>query len=419
MVTNSIGFVLRSLLLCSVFSGKVLALELPHTAHPHLEISDNLSIDQVMQAALERAPQQSMGAALRTHADDQQRAGNSLIANAPRLNMSYWDDSSNDDTGLREMEAGIEFDLWRWGQRSNARDLAGDLREGAESWETWLQLQVAGKVRASLHQLALSDTRTHYARQAVKEAESLLSASQKLLNTGAISRNALLQSEALVLEAQQHLLNEQAEQVDAERAYAVLTGLPLRPAAFAESAPLRAVITPNHPQLRYLEARRQQQASTLARERYQAGDNTTVSIGMRRERGSAMEPDIESLGIAISIPFGGSSHRRASAAAEAVALTEAEIQLQTAQRQLSMQLHEVRHQLDVIDDSIAYAERSRALLQERWRMTQKAFELGESDIQPTILALRAYHDSQLQLELLQLRKQFLISSLNQTVGELP
>lgn len=52
-------------------------------------------------------------------------------------------------------------------------------------------------------------------------------------------------------------------------------------------------------------------------------------------------------------------------------------------------------------------------------MTRKAFELGESDIQPTILALRQYRESQLQLQLLKLRKAALASSLKQTIGELP
>lgn len=397
----------------------VTASSIAHSNHTEIAVSTSIAVENILQAALSRAPQRQLSGSYHQYAEDQRRASDSLVANAPRVNMSYWDDEANDATGLREMEAGIEVDLWQWGQRSNARQLAADVQEGSESWQTYLQLMVAGEVRATLHRLAEADARVEHAEAAVNAAQSLLRVSQQMFDTGATSRNELLQSEALVLEARQYLLQEQAGQVDAERSYFILTGLTERPGLFAESAPVHVEISAQHPQLRFLTALRQQQASKVESERFAAGDNTTVSFGMRRERGSAMEPDIESLGVAISIPFGGSSHRSAKASAAAIALAEADIRLQQAQRQLSMQLHETQHQLSVVEESIIYAQQGRDLLQERWAMTQKAFSLGESDIQPTILALRQYRESQLQLRLLELQRNALTSTLKQTVGELP
>lgn len=424
-MTNHSRFLRCVSLLSCLLAGYALAQEpLPVADHPHsnhaeIAVSATLTIDQVLQAAINLAPQRKLSGTYQQLAEDQRSAGESLVASAPRLNMSYWDDEANDATGLREMEAGIEVDLWQWGQKHNAQQLADSFREGSESWQAYLHLMIAGEVRAMLHQLAEADARVEHAKRAVDAAETLLRASQKMFSTGATSRNELLQSEALVLEARQYLLRQQAEQVDAERGYFLLTGLRERPAQFAEMAPLQVDISPGHPQLRFLSALRQQQANQVESERFAAGDNTTVSFGMRRERGSSQEPDIESLGIAISIPFGGSSHRRAKASAAAVALTEADIRLQQAQRRLAMQLHETEHQLGVVEESITYARQSRDLLKERWTMTQKAFSLGESTIQPTILALREYRESQLQLRLLELQRNALTSALKQTVGELP
>ncbi len=390
-----------------------------HIDHPRIMISEALSFDDILQAAINRAPQRAMDDAYRQSAKDQRRFADKLITGAPRLNLSYWDDEYNDATGLREMEASIEVDLWQWGQKKNAQRLADNLGRGADSWQQYFRLSLAGEIRNSLHQLAMADARLDNAQQAVSEAEALLHASQTMLNTGAASRNTLLQSQALVLEARQLLLSEQANQIDAERGYYQLTGLSLRPAAFSEAAPLQPSISLQHPQLQFLNDQRQQQASQVERARYAAADNTSVSFGMRRERGSALEPEIDSLGIAISIPFGGGSQRKASASAAAIALTEADVRLQQAQRKLVMQLHEAEHQLGVTEQSIAYAETNCELQKERWQMTQKAFSLGESDIQPTILALRAYRESQLQLRLLEIQHTALISSLKQTVGELP
>lgn len=417
-------FLRRMGLLSCLLAGHTLAQAPPvaehlHSSHTEIAVSAALPVDQVLQAAMNLAPQRKLSGTYQQLAEDQSSAGDSLVASAPRLNMSYWDDEANDATGLREMEAGIEVDLWQWGQKHNAQQLADSAREGSDSWQAYLQLIIAGEVRAVLHQLAEADARVEHAQSAVDAADKLLRASQKMFSTGATSRSELLQGEALALEARQYLLRQQAEQVDAERSYFLLTGLQVRPAQFTETAPLQVGISPQHPQLRFLAALRQQQAHQVESERFAAADNTTVSFGMRRERGSSLEPEIESLGVAISIPFGGSSHRRAKASAAAVTLTEAEIRLQQAQRQLAMQLHETEHQLSVVEESLAYARQSHDLLKERWSMTQKAFSLGESTIQPTILALREFRESQLQLRLLELQHAALISTLKQTIGELP
>ena len=418
-------FFSTSLLLCSVLamplraSGQEIATH--GEDHPHIEVDDTLTLEKVLDTALTRAPERAFSPAYRDYADNQRRASRSLIATAPRLTMSYWDDQALDDTGLREMEAGVEMDLWQWGQKQNARQLADSLQTGSDAWQQFLRLMVAGELRDSLHQLAFTEARYTDAQYAVEDARSLLKVSEQLLRTGAIPRAAVMQSEALVLEARQQLLDRAAEKVDAERRYFTLTGLMQRPADFSETAPAgqQREITINHPQLKFLQARRQQQAHIVEQERYRAVDNTTLSVGMRRQRGSALEPDIDSVGLAITIPFGGGSHRNASASAAAVALADADVRLYQAQRALTGQLHEVTHQLEVIRDAIDYAARARDLNRERWQMTRKAFSLGESDIQATILALRAYRQSQLQWQLQTLKQNALISSLKQTLGQLP
>ena len=142
-----------------------------------------------------------------------------------------------------------------------------------------------------------------------------------------------------------------------------------------------------------------------------------MAIGVRRERGSNIEPEIESLGLSLSIPFGGASYTAAASSNTAIALSDADVALKQARQQLQQRFHEVEHELDVIAESITYAEQSRDLSKRQWQMAKKAFATGESDIRPTIVALQHYRASQLQWQLLTLRQQALISSLRQTVGE--
>ena len=389
----------------------------PHSEHPHLGVDASLSIDRVFQAALQLAPEQDLGSAYRQQAEAQQRVSRRLIANRPRLNLSYWDDQAGDNTGMQETELGVEVDLWRWGERGNAQALADSFNSGSQDWQAYQQLLVSGRLRDALHQLSASAARRQHAVDAVSDAQRLLAVSQKRVQAGAIPRAAVMQSEALLLTARQQLLEQEAELVDAERQYVTLTGLQQRPETFSEAPPQRRQIDQQHPQLRLLLTRRQQQAEKLTQQRHQAAGNSTVSLGVRRERGSDSEPELESFGVSVSIPFGGSAHSDASSSEAAVALADIDVQIKRARLQLQQQLHEVEHQLDVLEESLDFATRARDLARQQWKRAEKAFAIGESDIRPTILALQHYRQSQVQWQLLTLRRHQLISSLRQTVGE--
>lgn len=389
----------------------------PHSEHPHLVVSETLAVNQVFQAAVANAPEQVLGGAYRQQAEAQQQMSQRFIANRPRLNLYYWDDQAGDNTGLREMELGVEVDLWRWGERRNAKALAESFDTGASAWRDYQRLSVSGRLRRALHQLNSSAAKREHAVAAVTDAQRLLTISEQRFKAGEIARADVMQSEALLLESRQQLLEREAELVDAERQYMTLTGLQQRPAQFIEVRPGQPRIDAQHPQLRLLLAKRQQQTELWQQKRHEAAGNSTVSLGVRRERGSNLDPETESLGLSISIPFGGSAHTNAASASAAVAMTDADVRLKQARLQLQQQLHEVEHELDVLEESLAYAAQARDLAQRHWKMADKAFAAGESNIRPTILALQHFRQSQLQWQLLQLRQHSLISSLRQTVGE--
>jgi outer membrane protein TolC len=142
-------------------------------------------------------------------------------------------------------------------------------------------------------------------------------------------------------------------------------------------------------------------------------------MGMRRERGSSGEEDIDSLGIAITVPFGGGNYISAKSSAARLAATEAEVRVMQTHRELQQQLHEVEHQLESTRRSLELGKERQALHRQHWQMAKKAFSLGETDILPAIQALRRYRESRLQYQLTELDQQRLVSEFNQTVGVLP
>ncbi|MBD2858652.1 TolC family protein [Spongiibacter sp. KMU-158] len=393
-------------------------VEHPHEEHPHLKVDKDLSVADIFAAAFARAPENAMTASYASQAESQQRVSRNWLADRPRFNVNYWDDQFVNDTGLLEMEAGIEMDLWRRGQRQNAKQLALQYEKGKNAWDDYFRLIVTGRVRETLHQIAMSSLEANHAGKRLGDVEQLLVISEKRYSAGEIAYAEHIQAENLKIEVAQKLLESQAEMVDAERQYTMLTGLYARPENLTESIPSTSDISTEHPQLRFLMARQQQQFSKLEQQRQQAAGNTTVALRIRREQGSRLEPEIESLGLSVTIPFGSSSVASAAVAEGSESLANLDMQLQHARLSLQRQLHEVQHDLDVLENAIRLATTGVELSRQRWNMAERAFELGESDIRPTILALQEYRDSELHLQQLQLRRSARISSFKQIVGEL-
>lgn len=397
---------------------RLVAMESGHS-HLLLQSTQSLTVGQVVDAAVARVPEHLLAATYAQTADDQRYLSERWISGVPRLNVSYRDDQLMDDTGVRETDIGVEFDLWRQKERSNAKALAKEQQQLATEWTTYLRWQVSGQVRDLLAQIATEDARVSHAEQKITDAQALLDISRKRYRAGDLPKGAVLQSEALLLEARQQLQMAQAEQVDVQRRYTMLTGLEQRPASFVEAPAQIDQIRTDHPQLQYLLSVRQTRLTQQQLAARSAVDNTTLSVGMKRERGAVGESFVDSLGVAISIPIGGGSYRRASSSEAVMAATEAEVALQRAHHQLQQQFHEVEHQLEIQRETLAIAEQSAELTRRQWQMAKKSFELGESDLPPVILAQQQYQQSQLFLQLQQLHEQALHASYKQVVGELP
>ncbi len=420
----AVKFTHRPLLLLSLalslFFPFSLQAETEYPEHSLLESSETLSYPEVFRAAAERALELPLTAAYEDRARAQQNFANDWIANRPRMKASYWDDQYGDNQGLRELEAGLEVDLWRWGQRRDNSLLGEYYQRTSISWHDYLALKVAGEVRQALHELASTDIQFDQAKQALADTGELLKVSETLFATGAIPKASVMQSRGLVLQAQQRLLDVEASRVDAQRNYNVITGLTQRPAtSFTEQLSPQTEITAAHPLLGFLQDQLDSQHTQAKVIRHDNAGSPSLFMGMRRERGSGSEANIDSLGIAISVPFGGGDYISAKTSAANLAATETEVQFQQAYRQLRQQLHEIEHQLESTRHGLALSEQRRDLHRQHWQMAKKAFSLGESDILPAMQALQQYRESRLHYQLTELSYQRLISEFNQIIGVLP
>ena len=116
----------------------------------------------------------------------------------------------------------------------------------------------------------------------------------------------VMQARNLLLAQQRNELDADAAKVDAERSYAVLTGLTVAPASpHPETRVMSEQVAPEHPMLQYLQSSIDLEDANVRKAETTAKGNPTLTLGSRRQKANAYADYENALAISISIPFGG------------------------------------------------------------------------------------------------------------------
>lgn len=389
--------------------------------HDHRTPTSDISVAQVLERAIEAAPEQIMGESSQDQAQAYAYLGDRWINGSPSLDTTFIDDATGSDVGLREIEAGVSLNLWRPGERRSAQALGSAYQQRSELWETWYEWMVAGRVRNTLANLEQADLELERAMQAEADAKRLLDTSTTLREAGMISEMDLYQVESLWLNESKQTVASEALLVDAERDYQVLTnGLDTRPASpLREQQSSQTLIDNQHPAMALLQSELDISIASIDSAARQAKGSPNLRLGVRRERGDFSQPYIDSLGISFSLPLNSKRMVNASTADARAARNDAELAVINQHRLLTSQLHEVEHRLSTIDTEIALANRERTLGQRRREMAETAFANGEIDSTQVILAIQQAQQSDYEYQRIIMEQQHLISEYNQIVGVMP
>lgn len=390
--------------------------------HPHtpLSKSEHLSFADVFNSAYDNAPELLSAPSRQDQADQYSQLGESLIVGAPSVQGSLIDDQALTSVGLREIEAGLQFSLWRPGERSQAQALGRHYQSMFESWQLSLRWEVAGRIREAISQLMRADAMLELQQQAIDSAEELLRLTQALRANGSVSQLEVMQAESLLLDQRGLLFEAEAAVLDAELDYTMLTDLTIRPAVdYIESQSELNEINTEHPFLRYLQANLQVAQAQVEHVRRQAYGNPLLGIGVRRERADRQTDYTDSLGISLSIPVGKSSTVATQVSAARRQYADLMVARQQAYLRLDRNLKEVSHLIELTSEKIELSQTRFELSQQRAEMARTAFEVGEADLLAAVIALQQAQAAERQLRSQQLDRQQYITEYNQAVGILP
>lgn len=388
--------------------------------HVPLAVSESLSFAEIFDSALDNAPESLETPVRADQARDYAATGRSLIAGQPSLQLSFYDDGPMDNVGLQEIEYGVQLPLWRPGQKRDARRLGQSYEKQVAVWETALSWTVVGRVRRVLMDIAAAEEGLALQAQAVADAQRLREVTETLFNAGEVARLELMQAEKLLVENQADMLQAEAAMVDAERAYAVVSGLQTRPAlALAETRTPQEDIDADHPWLQYLRSNVEVADALIRQTEHNTRGNPTLTLGSRQERPDRFQTSISSVAIQFSMPFGGKNYvssRTSNARRDKV---DAEVAWQNARIQLNQSLHEVEHDLFILDQEEPLRRAQAQMSRQRFDMALTAFSLGEITLAQVVIAQQEAQESERALQMLLLERRRQTSEFNQLIGVMP
>ena len=383
-----------------------------------IKINHQLTLSKLVDLTLEKYPEQSINQALAEEAKALQQRGNQWLSASPQISFRYQDDIVVDNTGLREIESELELPLWNWGQRAAGQKLATQANASLAKQQAALRLEVAALVREALWGMALEDIRYQQAHAILKTSEQLLEKIKRRVELGDLPRFDLLLAQGDHLEKQSQLVQAEAEMMHARERYHNLTQTFDLPANYSEIQS-NIEIVDNHPALQAISTLIAREKANLEWVKAKGSGQPMITLGGKSERGSRANNDIESMSVAISIPFGGAAYLAPQIATANIALTKIIAQRDHLYRKLKGDLHEIKHQLEVNHTELELATKLEKIAKAHLKMAQFGFAEGEINLMDLLKVQTKSHNAKRHAKEHQVMLQRNISLYNQIVGVQP
>lgn len=362
-----------------------------------IRINNSLSPKDVVNAALARSPDNWVIDSKAQYAQALSSRAGSFFSDTPEISINHQNDRFGSNQGLREWESSIDMPMWMPGQKSASRQKARMSEQEAIAYRKLVFLNVTGEVRELLWEIKLAKASLNHARNNLKLSENLARDISKRIEAGNLPRQNSLLSQKEIMGRKMELVTVEAEYIHAAREYESITGLSEMPAIFDEVIN-HETDAENVPIIELYDARVDYLGADYRENRSRWSSAPKLSVGIKRETGSFLDQNIDSFGIGISIPLGAGVHMTSKRSEAALALAEMERERELIKRQYGLQLHEAEHEIEVCEVQKPLSEAHFNMAKENLRLSQKAFDLGQTDL----------------FDLLKIQEQYFVSSSDNT-----
>ncbi|MBL4604080.1 MAG: TolC family protein [Emcibacteraceae bacterium] len=356
-------------------------------------LSDNLTLQDVVKATLLRSPNNVVARAKENKADALSGRASSLFSDTPEISFNHQNDSIMSNQGLREWESSLDMPLWMPGQKAASRQKARMYTLEADAYQKLVILEATGQVREMFWEIKLADAGLQQSRNNLKMALALDRDITDKIAAGNLPKRDALLSQKEIMTRRMELITAEADYIHPAREYEAVTGLTVMPAHIDEVVNLE-VDGENAPEIELAQAKVAFMEAEYKESKSSWSNPPKLSVGFKRETGSFLGRNINSLGVGLSIPLGAGVHMTSKRTAAALELAEADRANQILKREHRLHLHEAEHELEVCAIQLPFSKAHFDMATENLRLSQRAFDLGESDL----------------LDLLKIQEQYFLSA---------
>ena len=368
--------------------------------------------------AWEKSPQAQTLEARRAENNAQGVAADSLVPGAPAVILGHRSDQLNNNAGAREWEAGVAVPIWLPGQRDARQRQALVGRTGLEANILALRLRLAGELREAIWQVRQVEAQTQLDEARAQTAKKLAEDVAKRVRAGELAKTDLNLAQNEWLTAQAAVLQNRNRLLQAQQAYATLTGTTVVPDDIAESVQSKP-LSDDHPLVE--EARlaievAQAQVRVASQSRR---DNPELELSTRRARGNLNDPYASTVALALRLPLATDARNLPLMSAAQTALTSAQSEYNRARLTLEYQRQQADQALQAADQLLDLARQQRTASRENLDLIQKSFSLGESDLFTLLRARTAAFEAEQAYNQQEIAQALSRARLNQAQGVFP
>lgn len=380
---------------------------------------DSPTLASAIQAGYAHSPELPVADAIRNQGLAVRRQAGSLLAADPSLMLRHESDSGTGSNGFRSWEGALEMPLWLPGQRHDRTRVADALLNEAETTGRIQKWRVAGEIRELLWSLRIGETDLDLAGRAVQSAMALEADVRKRVDAGELARTDLILVQAETLARKIDQTSAASNRGTLLARYRLITGLPVLPADIVEDSAGATEISDDHPALLNGLSAIQRARAELDRVRGEKRANPLLALGSKTERlesGLSYDP---ALIVQVNLPLGTSSHAAPRFTEAERRLTETQTAAASLKRDLEQELIRTRNEKQQTAQAVQLSEHQQHLAAEGLRLTQRAFELGESDLFTLLQARKHALAAERDLLIRRHEQGRALSRHNQALGVIP
>ncbi len=383
-----------------------------------LKVNSGLQLSEVLEKAYARAPMQASLQSQDVMLSAKNRVANAILPSAPAVSVTHQNDTIGGGRGEREWHAELDLPVWQRNQRDNRLKVAEAMQSSNSTIRKSVKLQVAGRLREALWNIAANDNNLSLAINKLEVAKKLQSDVEKRYQAGELARTDAMLAAQEVLRVEKEKVRAEAEVMHARHRYYLLTGLRELPASYEEK---QSTLEDYSQSPIWLEAQSKVGLAETERDlaQVESRENMRVLLNMRSIKGAFDVTDNESVGVQVRVPFGGDASAAPIRAAAEMVVGNALSQRETMKFELEAAMHEAEHNLSVSRAELNIASKQNQIAKESLTLAQKAFQLGETDLVSLMRVQAQTFEAERAFTTRQIQVQWDIARYNQTVGVLP